>query len=40
MTDVVNMLHHRQSSVNVDPEIFNMTFEGNVPTANCEEKRA
>ena len=27
MTDVVNTLHHRQSSVSVDREIFNITFE-------------
>ena len=25
MTSVVNMLHHRQSSINIDPEIFNIT---------------
>ena len=30
------MLHHRQSNINVDPEIFNMAFEGNVITANSQ----
>ena len=26
---VANMLRHRQSSANIDPEILNITFEGN-----------
>ena len=36
MTDVVSMLHHRQSCVDVDPDIFDMAFEGNVMIANSQ----
>ena len=35
-TEVVNMLHHRQSCVSVDPEIFDMAFEGNVMIASSQ----
>ena len=35
-TGVVSMLYHRQSSVNVDHDIFDMTFEGNVMIANSQ----
>ena len=35
-TDVVNMLHHRQSCVSVDPEIFDTAFEGSVIIANSQ----
>ena len=33
MTDVVSMLCHRQGSVNVNPEAFDMAFERNIMTA-------
>ena len=35
-TDVVSMLHHRQSCVSVDPEIFDTAFEGSVIIANSQ----
>ena len=36
MADVVNIFNHRQSSVNVDPDIFNMAFEGNIMNADSQ----
>ena len=35
-TNVVNMLCHRQGSVNVNPEAFDMAFERNIMTANSQ----
>ena len=35
-TDVVNMLCHRQGSVNVKPETFDMAFEKSIMTANSQ----
>ena len=35
-THVASMLHHRQSSISVDPKIFDMTFQGNVMNANSQ----
>ena len=34
--NVVNMLCHRQGSVNVNPEAFDMAFERNIMTANSQ----
>ena len=37
-SDVVSMLHHRDSSISAELEIVNMAFEGNksIMTANCQ----
>ena len=37
MADVVNIFYHRQSSVSIDPEIFNMAFEGNIMNSDSQE---
>ena len=35
-TDVVNMLHYRQSRVNLDPEIFDLVLKGHLKIANSQ----
>ena len=36
MADVVNIFDHRQGSVNVKPDIFNMAFEENIMIADSQ----